>query len=454
LGNYIGTNAAGTAAIGNRGGGVFILTASNNVIGGSQQGAGNLISGNGEGVRITGLGPGNRLEGNYIGTDRTGNRALGNPGGGVVIINSAGQQIGGAATGARNIISSNGLRGIWIFGSTGIIVQGNYIGVGADGSLDLGNASHGIYLNNASGDNFIGGTTAGSGNLIAFNGRAGAYDTKDGGSMFPVGGNQISSNRIHSNAGLGIDLFLEGVTPNDAGDANNVQNFPVLTSAVRQAVGTTVRGVLDTKANGTFSVQFFSGDACDPSGHGEGQSYLGATTVITDGGGRAGIDVLLTAGVGPGSFITATATSSSNATSEFSQCLLVTERTDSAPVLLTEENSESAIALDSVTLLRDPLSLLTPHNFAQDGRTRVSLFAVNLELNPGEDATAVTAQAEDSQGAVYPMLVEYVGKTPGYSWLTQVVTKLPDGLGAGEVRLSIRLRGMTSNKVRLRIAGT
>jgi uncharacterized protein (TIGR03790 family) len=122
------------------------------------------------------------------------------------------------------------------------------------------------------------------------------------------------------------------------------------------------------------------------------------------------------------------------------------------PVLLTEENSNRAAALDSVSWMRDPFPALTPYNFSQDQQTRLMLFATNLELLPGETSSAVTAQAEDDAHRIYPLAVEYVGKVPSLDWLTQVVVKLPGEIrNAGDVWVSINLRGAPSNKVMVRI---
>ncbi|HKU73552.1 MAG TPA: zinc-dependent metalloprotease family protein [Pyrinomonadaceae bacterium] len=122
------------------------------------------------------------------------------------------------------------------------------------------------------------------------------------------------------------------------------------------------------------------------------------------------------------------------------------------PILLTEENSNKAIAFDSVTWMRDPFSITTVNNFSLDGRTRIMLLAANAELLSGENSSVVTAQAEDSQQGVFPLTVEYVGKVPAFDWLTQINIKLPDTLiNAGDVWLSISLRGQPSNKVLIRI---
>ena len=122
------------------------------------------------------------------------------------------------------------------------------------------------------------------------------------------------------------------------------------------------------------------------------------------------------------------------------------------PTLLTEEHTNRAAALDSVTFMRDPFPLSTSHNFSADRLTRLTLFAVNLELRAGEDLSVVAAQAEDAAHRIYPLQVEYVGKVPTFDWLTQVVVKLPDTLpSATDVWVSISLRGAVSNKALVNI---
>jgi hypothetical protein len=123
-----------------------------------------------------------------------------------------------------------------------------------------------------------------------------------------------------------------------------------------------------------------------------------------------------------------------------------------APVIATEQGSDSAIALDSVWMTRDPFPLTTPFNFSADGRTRLMLFVTNLDLLPGETITAVTARAEDAALNVYPLSVESVGKAPNFDWLTQVVVRLPNNTPASQpIFVSVSLRGQTSNKARIRM---
>ena len=122
------------------------------------------------------------------------------------------------------------------------------------------------------------------------------------------------------------------------------------------------------------------------------------------------------------------------------------------PVLMTDQNTDIAAALESSLFMRDPFPLINGYNLSTDQRTRIMLFGSNLELLPNETFTAITAKAEDAQMNVFPLVVEFVGKPPGMDPLSEVVVKLPDNLPTGQsVFVSVTLRGQTSNKVRIRI---
>ena len=122
------------------------------------------------------------------------------------------------------------------------------------------------------------------------------------------------------------------------------------------------------------------------------------------------------------------------------------------PVLISEPNTDSAVALDSVTLVRDPFALTNLFNFSADTRTRLMLFGMNMDLQQGEDSSAVTARAEDAAQNSFPLAVEFVGEVPGFDWLTQVVVRLPDNTPLNQtLNVSVTLRGKTSNKVRVRM---
>lgn len=96
--------------------------------------------------------------------------------------------------------------------------------------------------------------------------------------------------------------------------------------------------------------------------------------------------------------------------------------------------------------------MLEQNKFSQDGHTRVLLFALNAQLQPGEDYSIVTAQAEGAAGRIYPLTVEYVGRVSQLDGVSQVIVKLPDELAnAGDVWMSISLRGAASNKVLVKL---
>jgi hypothetical protein len=122
------------------------------------------------------------------------------------------------------------------------------------------------------------------------------------------------------------------------------------------------------------------------------------------------------------------------------------------PILLTQENSLRALAFDSATMMIEPFGVTNIHNFSTDQRTRITLFAVNIELAPGETSSIIEAQAEDSLGQVVPLTVEYFGPVPNQSWLKQVVVKLPDQIANSvEVRVSLKVRGTAGNKVVVKV---
>ena len=324
-GNYIGTDIAGTGSIPNAAGGVILtLGTSQNHIGGTEPGAGNVISGNnGDGVTIVDTETsGNLIQGNLIGTDATGTVALGNQYRGVYIAGGAHDNfIGGTEANAGNLISANGAAGIRFadFGTTGNKVQGNLIGSDITGMNPLGNGYVGIRITDGVANNMIGGTTLGSGNIIVFNAAAGVAMTGEG-----VFGNTLFSNSMFSNGGLGIDLNEDDVTLNDEFDPdtgpNELQNFPVISHAIQKDMSMKIHGLLVSLPSTTFRLEFFSSNSCDPSGYGEGQTFLGSINVTTNADGNSSFRASLPISLLPGTFLTATATDSAGNTSEFSQC--------------------------------------------------------------------------------------------------------------------------------------
>jgi hypothetical protein len=318
-GNFIGTDVTGTAAIPNLANGIVLVTGTHdNLIGGMDPGAGNVISGNmWDGVVLVDAGTsGNQVQGNFIGTDLTGMFALGNQFRGIFLGGGASENhIGG------NVISANGAAGVRLIdaGTTANRIQGNFIGTDTIGLNPLGNGYIGIRLTDGASNNLIGGTEPGEGNVIAFNAAPGVGMSGEG-----VFGNAILSNSIFENAGLGIDLNEDDVTSNDVLDAdagpNVLQNYPILTNVTRLAVSVKVHGLLVSSPYTTYRLEFFASDACDPSGYGEGQTFLGYATVIANRVGIGNFNITLPVSLPAGSFVTATATDPDGNTSEFSHC--------------------------------------------------------------------------------------------------------------------------------------
>jgi len=319
IGNRIGTGADGSAALGNGGRGIDVDGARGTRIGGLTEVERNVISANGiSGIVLHNIATGTLIQGNLIGTDPTGTIDLGNVNEGIFIENAPDSLVGGPEAGAGNLISGNDGVGVRILDekATGNRVQGNRIGTASDGTAPLANGGHGVWVRQASG-NTIGGETDGAGNTIRHNGADGVY-------VESGIDNAIRRNSIDGNAGLGIDLGEDGPTPNDTGDtdtgANSLQNSPVL-AAVRSGGGTTdISGALDGAPETAYVVGFYSSPACDPSGFGEGETWLGEISVTTDAQGHAGIAASLPVLLPGGRPVTATTTSPAGDTSEFSAC--------------------------------------------------------------------------------------------------------------------------------------
>ena len=121
-----------------------------------------------------------------------------------------------------------------------------------------------------------------------------------------------------------------------------------------------------------------------------------------------------------------------------------------APVLISESTSTRAIAFESVTMKAEPFSLTSSIPFSPDTRTRIAVFAINLDLLAGEGASAFSADAEDSVNAHYPLTVEYVGQVPGFPGITMFILRLNDSMSdPGDVLLRLNLHGISSNRVRV-----
>jgi len=361
--NRIGTDAAGAAQLGNGADGILFQNSSGNTVGGpSDVLYRNLISGNGDhGVEMRDSNN-NTVQGNYVGVNADGTSAIKNGIDGIAVDGGSGNRIGGTTSGAGNLTSGNQNQGISIFqvngqtAATGNLVYGNRAGLAAVGPGFIPNGGDGIRAYHAT-NTIIGGVLAGQANESAGNGANGVAIVGAAST-----GNSIRGNSIHDNGILGIELTAgdnyDGLTPNDAGDAdtgaNNLQNFPVLTTATVNATSTQITGSLDS-ALGSYAIDFYASTACSESGNGEGARWLGSSVVKTGTGPLITIDTgtHITASVSPGEFITATATDSAGNTSEFSSCLVA----EAALLGLSLTSDEASVPAGAANI---PLSSVPP----------------------------------------------------------------------------------------------
>ncbi len=311
-GNRIGTNAAGDAPIGNGGDGITVAAGGATI-------TSNVISGNGTDANSHGgvnlAGSGSTVSTNMIGTNAAGSAAIvpgtSRPIDGIRIDFASGNTIGGEL-GQGNVISGNH-RGILVNGSGNTIRQ-NRIGTDPAGNGSIPNGDTGVLLTTSASNTTI------LSNRIANNGAWGVF-------AFGGTGNSIRTNRIFANGQLGIDLAPQNPTLNDAGDAdsgaNNLQNFPVITSANADGPTVFVTMTLNSTPSTTFAIDFFRSETCDSSGYGEADFlYLPDSEtpmVITTNASGNGSLVFDTSLAG-GRQYSATATDPSGNTSEFSQC--------------------------------------------------------------------------------------------------------------------------------------
>ncbi len=321
-GSFIGTNIQGTSVAGTGNySGIWLQFADGALVGGPAPGDRNLVSGNMTGVYVSSS-TGVMIQGNLIGVDLSGRAALPNQYGINFADDSYDCIIGGPNAGEGNLVAGNSEIQVRIGGGTDVtavhrsIVQGNIIGTDRTGTLEFGRP-WGIGFGHAV-DNVVGGPNPREGNVIAFNAK-GIFSS-------PASGNSFFGNKIFVNNTLfqeypGIDLQNNGVSPNDHCDLDALQNFPDLTSTASDMSSVTINGQLDSVPDQEYIVEFFASKECDPLGYGEGESYLGRSTVVTDTSCAGTFAVTLPIAVPDGMAVTATATGPDGSTSEFSACI-------------------------------------------------------------------------------------------------------------------------------------
>ena len=260
--------------------------------------------------------------GNLIGTDKTGANLIPNVNFGIFVYNYASSNvIGGTTAGARNVISgTTGFGyGIAVAEANSNVVQGNYIGTDITGTNALPNGFAGVAVESGSVGNLVGGAAAGAGNIIAFNAYGVALYQSN------TTNNAIRGNSIHDDYYGGIDLDqFPGKHIGYESGPDDWQNNPVINNAFGYGNSTIVRGSLNSLTNQTYFIDFYDNNVQGPGGYGEGQVYLGAVTVTTDGSGNAFFAYTNTSGNYSGQYISATATAATGDSSQFSLDVLAT----------------------------------------------------------------------------------------------------------------------------------
>ena len=318
-----------------------------------------------------------------------------------------------------NVVSGNTADGVFVHSQATLL--GNRIGIAATSEKAIPNHGDGVRLNGDGSD--VGADGAGSANTIANNG---------GDGVFVSGGptNEIVANSIYSNGGLGIDLGpTNGVTPNDVEDGdsgpNDLQNFPVFES-VTFATGSTdhlhiVASAPTSPGAGSYRIDYYASDVCDPSGNGEGVRHLGHD-LTGSGGGTISFDSDSVGPVLAGEILTATLTSPIGSTSEFSACheiggagneLLFTTPADCVPGALGGHtiNFEDAPSSGSLAAFYAPLGV----QFVDDAETTpiasrnadratssptASLFNKPDGIEAGSDGVPLTMHFDEPQTRV------------------------------------------------------
>ncbi len=294
--NWVGVNPNGGTAVGDEG---------------------NVISGNGnDGVQIDVASNDNVVAGNTIGADVAGSVAVGNSVNGVEIDSSVDDAIGGTTVEAANVISGNG-QGVVITGqgSSANLVAGNDVGTNRTDTTAIPNNGPGVLVAAGASNNTIGGSTAAAGNLITDNAGPGVVVGNSAGDT--TVGDMVTANRIFANTGQAIDLGDDGVTGNSATPRqgpNNLQNFPVIVSIATGQLEASLGG---SAPDTSFQIDVFASAAYGPGGAGEAQDDLGSLEATTDAYGQVSFAIPFAAPAGL-PIITATATDPNGNTSEVS----------------------------------------------------------------------------------------------------------------------------------------
>src|SRR5262245_14292453 len=304
-GNWIGLSDTGAAGAGNRDNGIEV-SATGARIGGPTAADRNVISDN-RTFGIVTSGNSTIIQGNYIGTTATGTVQLQNMDDGIRIGSNSNTVTG-------NVIGFKGHDGLEIADGDNNVVQGNYIGTDPTGTINLAagsnNSDDAIEISGDSDQNTIGGTAVGEGNVLA-NSAVGAGVNVSGDTSDQ---NEIRGNSIYNNAdGIVLSSFAQEASGDADTGANQGQNYPDFTGATASFVAGNLQInniTLSTTANSTYVIDFYANPA---AGTLQGKRYLGSTTVATGAAGTVTFNATLPVALS-GERITATATCTASGT--------------------------------------------------------------------------------------------------------------------------------------------
>jgi titin len=381
------------------------------------------------GIAVEGVHDGFLIAGNCIGTNAAGTAAIGNKSDGIYAINGTNLVIGEFGNASRNIISGNGRNGVTLDTYQNASVINDWIGLLADGKSAAGNKNDGVWIVNASSFNEIGGINLAD--TIANNGHDGVEITgvPEGVPTHNlITRNSIYNNGA---LGIDLDSLAgsesnAGVTLNDPGDGdlgpNDYQNFPVIAAATDDSKSVKISGTLNSTANTAFTIDLFGSDKPDPSGYGEGKQYLGSVNVTTDGNGNASFSTTFAVVIGSNVYISGTASTSSGfgETSEFGKTIEAVGALPAAPGnLKAATNSGTQVTLTWADNSNNETGF-------QVQRSTSSSFTNPTNFNVAANATTYV-DATTSQSTTYYYRVRAMNAAGGsaYSTAVQVTTPTP-----------------------------
>jgi parallel beta-helix repeat protein len=264
-GNSVGTNASNATGLGNTLYGVVLIGAANNTIGGAATGAGNVVGDNGEfGILLTGGANGNLVQGNSVGVGSDGTK-LPNTLDGIAVVASSNNTVGGTAAGTGNIVDDNARFGVFLTGdASGNFVQGNLIGVNAAGTAAAGNTDDAVALADGANGNTIGGTATNAGNVLSGNGRFGVFLT-----------DRVTTDNVIEGNTIGLNEAAAAAL------SNTFDGIAILNGANSNTIGGTTSGAGNAiAANGRFGILL---------GAASGVNVIEGNTIGTNSAGKTGL---------------------------------------------------------------------------------------------------------------------------------------------------------------------